>query len=247
MKRRPFVVLLAFAIAPAAIALVSHLSAPLRPAAAARPAQAGGGSTAELTFTSTPTATPCPTCPTPTATPTSVRLPPMLAIDFTVNGSRGEIMVLQGKLMSIRTLYQSTDHRDIAVVDTVDLSDGGHGAGHCSISPGATCGAETGFSADHPGLITATLRVTAEVVACGLCPTLQKEHSVAIAVIAIGDFNCNNAVDSIDATLILQLTAALIQPFSCTGAGDANNDGYTNAIDVTLVLQYVAGLIPLFT
>jgi hypothetical protein len=59
----------------------------------------------------------------------------------------------------------------------------------------------------------------------------------------LGDFNCDNVVDSIDAALILQLTAALIQPFHCTGAGDANRDGYTNAIDAALVLQYVAGLI----
>jgi hypothetical protein len=50
-------------------------------------------------------------------------------------------------------------------------------------------------------------------------------------------------VDAIDASLILQLTAALIQPFDCDGASDVNHDGFTNALDVALVLQYVAGLI----
>jgi hypothetical protein len=62
-------------------------------------------------------------------------------------------------------------------------------------------------------------------------------------VIPVGSFDCDDDVDSIDAALVLQLTAALIQPFDCTGAGDVNDDGFTNAIDASLVLQYVAGLI----
>ena len=92
--------------------------------------------------------------------------------------------------------------------------------------------------------MTATLRLTARVETCTLCPTLEREYSIVIEVIALGDVNCNEAIDSIDAALILQLTAALIQPFDCPGAGDVNHDGHTNAVDAALVLQYVAGLLP---
>jgi hypothetical protein len=257
MKRRSITLLLGFATTAAAIAFVAQMSASPSPASAIRPAPADGGSTAEFTFTPTVTPTPCPTdkfpifegtgCGTATPTPTSVRVGPMVTIDFTVNGSHNSVMVLQGQLMSVWTVYHNEDHRGIYIDDSVDFSDGGHSTGHCFISPGSSCSGGSGFSADHPGLITAMLRLTAQVDGCTLCPTLEKEHSIPISVIARGDFNCGGTIDSIDAALILQLTAALIQPFPCTGAGDVNDDGLTNAVDAFLLLQYVAGLIPLFT
>jgi len=51
-------------------------------------------------------------------------------------------------------------------------------------------------------------------------------------------------VNSIDATLMLQLSAGLVQHLSCQDAADVNHDGRVNALDAALVLQYVAGLIP---
>ena len=62
---------------------------------------------------------------------------------------------------------------------------------------------------------------------------------------ALGDVDCNRHVDSIDATLLLQADASLINPASvaCYSLGDVNGDGATNVIDVTLILQLVAGLI----
>jgi hypothetical protein len=59
----------------------------------------------------------------------------------------------------------------------------------------------------------------------------------------IGDANCNNNADAIDASLILQLSAALLDELACEGNADVNGDGRVDAIDATLVLQFVAGLL----
>jgi hypothetical protein len=59
-----------------------------------------------------------------------------------------------------------------------------------------------------------------------------------------GDSNCSGAVDSIDAALVLQLSAGLIHTLPCPQNGDVNSDGRTNSIDASLILQFVAGLLP---
>ena len=58
-----------------------------------------------------------------------------------------------------------------------------------------------------------------------------------------GDANCSGNVDSIDALLVLQLIAALIDTVACPNATDANADGTTDAIDAALILQLTAGLL----
>ena len=58
-----------------------------------------------------------------------------------------------------------------------------------------------------------------------------------------GDTNCDGVVDSLDAALILQLSAGLLPALPCPGGGDTNGDGITNALDAALVLQFSAGLI----
>ncbi len=60
---------------------------------------------------------------------------------------------------------------------------------------------------------------------------------------AVGDVNCSGAIDSIDAALVLQLTAGLVSSLSCQQNADANADGTTNSIDAALILQYSAGLV----
>ncbi|HEY8172913.1 MAG TPA: dockerin type I repeat-containing protein, partial [Dehalococcoidia bacterium] len=65
-------------------------------------------------------------------------------------------------------------------------------------------------------------------------------------VMALGDFNCDGAIDSIDAALILQVNAGMAVPLPCTGDGDVNHDGELDALDALLILQFNAGLITAF-
>ena len=59
----------------------------------------------------------------------------------------------------------------------------------------------------------------------------------------LGDVNCDGAVNSTDAALVLQFSAGLISTLPCQAAADVSGDGSINAIDATLVLQLSAGLI----
>jgi murein DD-endopeptidase MepM/ murein hydrolase activator NlpD len=58
-----------------------------------------------------------------------------------------------------------------------------------------------------------------------------------------GDGNCDRAVNSVDAALILQLDAGLTDSLACLGSADANGDGAVNPVDAALILQFEAGLI----
>jgi hypothetical protein len=59
----------------------------------------------------------------------------------------------------------------------------------------------------------------------------------------VGDVNCDGLRTAVDAALILQLNAGLIEALTCEEHGDTNEDGDVNAVDAALVLQFVAGLI----
>jgi hypothetical protein len=56
--------------------------------------------------------------------------------------------------------------------------------------------------------------------------------------------DCNGRVDAIDAALVLQLVAALIDSVACPQHADVNGDHAINPVDAALILQYTAGLIP---
>lgn len=58
-----------------------------------------------------------------------------------------------------------------------------------------------------------------------------------------GDTNCDGAVTSIDATLVLQYAAGLVLGLPCLEAADVNGDGLVNTVDSLLILQYDAGLL----
>ncbi len=58
-----------------------------------------------------------------------------------------------------------------------------------------------------------------------------------------GDVNCNGDTTSLDAALVLQFNAELIDALPCEVEGDVNGDGDTSAIDAALILQLTAGLI----
>jgi hypothetical protein len=59
----------------------------------------------------------------------------------------------------------------------------------------------------------------------------------------LGDMNCDGRVNSVDAALVLQATAGLIDFFPVCASGDVNHDGVVNSIDAALILQFDAGLI----
>ena len=59
----------------------------------------------------------------------------------------------------------------------------------------------------------------------------------------VGDVTCDGLVNSIDAALVLQYDAGLIDSLSCAQNADVNVDGAVNSIDAALILQYDARLI----
>ncbi len=62
-----------------------------------------------------------------------------------------------------------------------------------------------------------------------------------------GDADCDGAVDAIDATLVLQKSAALIPTLPCPSLADADANGEIESRDATLILQLVAGLISMLS
>lgn len=71
-------------------------------------------------------------------------------------------------------------------------------------------------------------------------------YSIDIEEIEIeaGDVNCDGAVTAVDARLVLQYVAGLIDEYEFnTFYSDLNDDGAVTAVDARLILQKVAGLI----
>jgi hypothetical protein len=58
-----------------------------------------------------------------------------------------------------------------------------------------------------------------------------------------GDANCDGGTDSIDAVLVLQHNAGLLDALGCNEDADVNGDGAINSVDATLILQFTARLI----
>ena len=69
-------------------------------------------------------------------------------------------------------------------------------------------------------------------------PTLPPRPAVIV-----GDVNCSQSADSIDAILIMQFGAGLITALLCPEGGDTNLDGRINVLDAALILQLEGGLI----
>lgn len=60
----------------------------------------------------------------------------------------------------------------------------------------------------------------------------------------LGDANCDGRVNAIDAALVLQLNAGLLQDLPCRAFADANQNGSIGPVDATLILQYSSGMLP---
>lgn len=58
-----------------------------------------------------------------------------------------------------------------------------------------------------------------------------------------GDADCDGTISAVDATLVLQFEAFLIDSVPCPDAADVNGDGAIDAIDAVLILQRSAGLL----
>ncbi|MCH8065408.1 MAG: hypothetical protein IIC90_06230 [Chloroflexi bacterium] len=76
-------------------------------------------------------------------------------------------------------------------------------------------------------------------------PTLPLPCTPTPVPAVVGDVDCNGGVNSIDAALVLQLGAGLVDSLACEENADVNESGAVDAIDAALILQLVAGLIAL--
>ncbi len=77
-------------------------------------------------------------------------------------------------------------------------------------------------------------------------PTAQPTSSPTAQPQVLGDVNGDQSVSSIDAALVLQYTAGLLQTFAIPQNANVNCDGSVDSIDASLILQLVAGLLPAF-
>jgi hypothetical protein len=59
----------------------------------------------------------------------------------------------------------------------------------------------------------------------------------------VGDANCNDVVNAIDAAFILQHDAGLLATLPCPDEADVNGSGNADPLDALLVLQFDAGLL----
>ena len=57
-----------------------------------------------------------------------------------------------------------------------------------------------------------------------------------------GDVDCTGTTTSVDAALVLQFSAALLQELPCEGEADVNGDGRVSSLDAAIILQISAGL-----
>lgn len=79
---------------------------------------------------------------------------------------------------------------------------------------------------------------------CQLASNAQSLYADVELAFMIGDVDCDDVVDAVDAALILQYVAGLTPGLPLCGTPDANEDGFATAVDAALILQYAAGLIP---
>jgi hypothetical protein len=98
----------------------------------------------------------------------------------------------------------------------------------------------------HPATPTRTPPATATATRTPTPPAATATATRTVTATAVpgicGDVDGDRSVSSIDAALVLQYTAGLLETLRQPDGADVNNDGMINSIDVALILQNTAGL-----
>jgi hypothetical protein len=92
-------------------------------------------------------------------------------------------------------------------------------------------------------LAVGTYEIEVSFEVCGESSCTEGAIGSEFDVVPIGDASCDLTVNAIDATVVLQSAAQLIEHPPCETAADTNQDGNVQSTDATLVLQYTAGLL----
>jgi len=217
--------------------------------------------TSTPTPTNTPpsaaTATPTNTSPGPTPTPTPTvpdgecvddafedndtpDTPSVIALPFSQSGLRScpadidtyEFLLFAGESVQIEALFSDAqgdidihayDPDGLFIADSISITDN----------------EKITFVADQTGAYQLDVVMFQDAGAPGNTYTLD----ISLSEVLFGDTNCDGSVNSIDATLILQLVAGLLGSLNCEAGADVNLSGDVNSIDATILLQFVAGLL----
>jgi hypothetical protein len=94
-----------------------------------------------------------------------------------------------------------------------------------------------------PREMDVTLQNATAVCSEEALPTPTPEPTVPPAGKLLGDVDCDQDVDTIDAVLVLQYSAGLLDGLECMTNADVNEDSSVDALDAIIILQIAAGLL----
>jgi hypothetical protein len=169
----------------------------------------------------------------------------------------GDLLFVSWSLGALFRAQLSTDGRSVANVENIvggfdallDVTVGPDGtiyvaefgAGRISyLRPEAPAATPTGTASPSP---TATLQDAATPTLTATATPTSTATRSPTPLPSAGDVSCDGRVNSVDAALILQGVAGLIQTLPCMAQADVNGDGDVDAIDAALILQFEAGLL----
>ena len=115
------------------------------------------------------------------------------------------------------------------------LGDGGSGPGSSRTTPVDVIYVGNNVAAISLGGLHTCALTTAGAVVCWGNDWYRQ--------LGLGDVNGDSFVNSIDATLVLQFDAGILESLEHPELADVNADSSVNSLDAQLVLQYDAGLV----
>ena len=130
-------------------------------------------------------------------------------------------------------------NRDDGSLD--DLTDSPRNEGNPSWSPdGSKIAFDATTSDGNRDVFTVNVNGDGGV---GLTDNSGDDYDPAWQPLVAGDVNCRGGVTSLDALLVLQLTAGKVSSLACQDRADVSGDGIVSSVDAALILQYVAGFL----